>query len=136
VKVLLLKLKLPVLLTVLALAYGHYFEKPRSLHRRVFSALPTEDQVHRAQDYLDRYYFYMSYVDCGAAFETRGHSNNGKYLIQAMQAIHNCEKAGIPIDRRLLVLDSTDDFLEDFDALKNPKSQVRLLGIDPWERFW
>jgi len=78
----------------------------------------------------------MSYVDCGAAYETKGHRNNGKFLILAMGAIHHCEKAGIPIDRKLLVLDNADDFLQDFEALKDPRSQVRQLGIDPWERFW
>ncbi len=132
----LIKLKLPLFLTLLALCYGRFFEKPRLLHSRVFSGLASEGQSQKAQVYLNRYNFYMSYVDCGAAYETRGHANNGKYLIQAMKSIHDCEKTGIPIDRRLLVLDSADDFLQDFDALKNPKSQVRLLGIDPWERFW
>ena len=53
-----------------------------------------------------------------------------------MKAIHNCEKTGFLIDRRMLVLDLTDDFLEDFQASKDPDAQVCKLGIDPWERFW
>ncbi len=135
-KLLLLKFKLPVLLAALALTYAHFFEKPRPLHRRVLPALATEAKTRRAEDFLNRYYFFMSYVDCGGAYETKGHSNNGKYLVRAMGVIHDCEKEGVPIDRRSLVEDSTDDFLQDFEASKNPKSQVRLLGIDPWERFW
>lgn len=136
VKFLIFKLKLPVFLTVLALCYTHFFEKPRLLHHRVYSSFTSEAQVKQAQTYLHHYYFFMSYVDCGAAYDSNGHANNGKYLIQAMKAIHDCEKARIPIDRKTLVLDSSDDFMEDFHASQNPGSQVCKLGIDPWERFW
>jgi hypothetical protein len=135
VKFLLFKLPLPALLTALMLSYSHFFEKPHQIHRQVFATMTSEAQVQKAEHYMDHYYFLMSYVDCGAAFETKGHANNCKYLIQAMKAVHDCEKAGIPIDRQALVLDNIDDFQDDLTACQNPNSQATKLGIDPWERF-
>jgi hypothetical protein len=123
-------------MTVLMLTYSHFFEKPRTFHRQVFSTMTTPAEVKKAESYLDRFYFVMSYVDCGAAYEAKGHVNNAKYLIQAMKAVHDCEKAGVPVDRRILVADETDDFMEDLAAVKDPRSEASKLGIDPWERFW
>lgn len=134
-KFLIFKLPLPALLTALVLTFSHFFEKPRAFHRLVFSTMATQAQVQKAEKYMNHYYFVMSYVDCGAAYEAKGHANNGKYLIAAMKAVHDCEKSGIPVDRRILVADDIDDFLEDLGAVKNPRSQASQLGIDPWDRF-
>ena len=130
------KVSLLASLTAGFLTYSHFYEKPRKMHRQVFSTMATSVQVQKAEKFMNRYYFVMSYVDCGAAFESKGHFNNGKYLIKAMTAVHDCEKAGIPIDRRILVLDEIDDFQGDLNSRKDPQSQASQLGIDPWERFW
>jgi hypothetical protein len=130
-----LKLSLPALATAGLLTYSHFFEKPLKLHRQVFSTM-TQVQRQKAEKYIHRYDFRMSYIQCGAAYDSKGHTNNCKYLILAMNSIHDCEKAGIPVDRQALVSDTIDDFLDDFRELNNPKSQLCQLGIDPWERFW
>jgi hypothetical protein len=131
----LFKISLLAPLTAGFLTYSHFHEKPLKVPRQIYWGM-SEGQRERAKTYVDRYYFHMSYVQCGLAYDTRGHLNNCKHLILAMGAIRDCERAGVPMNRRLLVSDSTDDFLEDFEAAKDPRSQVCQLGIDPWERFW